>query len=57
MLARISKAGRDPLEPFTTGSFPAIQFDSNQKSFVAFGKVPIAPMLPLGNVRYVVGFG
>jgi hypothetical protein len=30
------------LEPFTTGSIPALQFNPNQKPFVAFGIVPKA---------------
>lgn len=34
--------GSDPLEPFTTGSFPAFQLNLRQKPFVAFGIVPLA---------------
>ncbi len=30
----------DPLLPITTGSFPAVHFNSSQKPFVAFGNVP-----------------
>ena len=28
------------MEPFTTGSFPAVQFNTSEKPFVAFGIVP-----------------
>jgi hypothetical protein len=37
-----SSSGKDPLEPFTTVSFPVVKFNSSQKPFVAFGYVPIA---------------
>lgn len=30
----------DPLEPFTTGSLPASQFNASQLPFVDFGDVP-----------------
>lgn len=38
----ISRSGTDPLEPFTTGSLPASQFNASQLPFVDFGDVPIA---------------
>jgi hypothetical protein len=31
----------DPLEPFTTGSFPVLQFNASQKPFVVDFSVPI----------------
>lgn len=37
-----SMSAKDTLEPFTTGSFPAVQFNPSQKPFVAFGIEPIA---------------
>jgi hypothetical protein len=37
-----SSSGKDPLEPFTTVSFPVVKFNSSQKPFVAFGYVPKA---------------
>jgi hypothetical protein len=33
---------QDPLQPFTTVSFPVVKFNSSQKPFVAFGYVPKA---------------
>jgi hypothetical protein len=34
--------GLDTLKSYTTGGFPVVQFNSSQKSNVAFGIVPIA---------------
>ncbi|MEI8171191.1 MAG: hypothetical protein WCG50_16080 [Rhodoferax sp.] len=41
----------DPQEPFTEGSFPALQFNPSRKPFVAFGIVPIA----VTGISQVVG--
>jgi hypothetical protein len=36
------QSGEDPLEPFATGSFPAVHFNSSQVPFVDFGDLPRA---------------
>ena len=55
------------MEPFTAGSFPAVQFTPSEKPFVAFGIVPIAefrfiemparyrPFNPSSDVRRIDG--
>jgi len=36
----LNRSAIDPLEPFATGSFRAVQLNHGQKPFVAFGNVP-----------------